>query len=122
MWIWRLRTRSSGAFGSNGHMATLHYVMHGYNEGRITDGFDENHYLASNDHLISMFKNDRDGATQHYVETGYNLGYETSSFDVAQYLANYSDLQAAFGNDYSAAVNHYIEYGYDEGRVDDILA
>ena len=104
------------AFGLNSKKAKLHYVIHGQNEGRIIDTFDESSYLASNADLLADFGPSATMSLSHYIQHGYHEGRSVDSFDELGYVASYSDLRSAIGVDSSKAVKHYVNFGYSEGR------
>ena len=104
------------AFGLNSKKAKLHYVIHGQNEGRIIDTFDESSYLASNADLLAAFGPSATMSLSHYIQHGYHEGRSVDSFDELGYVASYSDLRSAIGVDSSKAVKHYVNFGYSEGR------
>jgi hypothetical protein len=110
-----------GALGVDAAAGKLHYLSHGYDEGRETS-FDGLQYLASHGDLIRAFGADREAGSKHCIRFGHGEGRASDSFDEDQYLANYADLQAAFGDDTEAATVHYIQHGYDEGRNDGPIA
>ena len=62
------------AFGNNTTQATKHYVINGFEEGRVLDGFDGTTYLDNYDDLMNAFAGDVGMAAQHYVNHGFAEG------------------------------------------------
>ena len=106
--------------GADAGAGKVHYLYHGYDEGRQVN-FDGLDYIASYGDLIIALGANRDAGSIHFITNGLNEGRSSGDFDAEQYLDNYSDLQAAFGSDLTAATSHFITNGFFEGRTDDIL-
>jgi serralysin len=104
-----------------------HYQSNGYAEGRPTDSFDVDQYLANYADLRSAFsdghggEND-DAATAHYIDYGY-FEHRLAQ-DPLDYIASNADLIAAFHGGTEAQLDaeglaHYQSNGYGEGRPTD---
>jgi hypothetical protein len=63
------------AFGADSDTATLHYIQHGFFEGRTGQPlFDAFQYLANYPDLQAAFGTDSEAATLHYVQQGFFEG------------------------------------------------
>ena len=54
--------------------ATMHYIEHGFVEGRATDEFDAEQYLDNYEDLQAAFGEDDEAATAHYIRFGFAEG------------------------------------------------
>jgi len=102
-------------YGANAEAGVLHYIEHGYAEGR-TVSFDGLAYIASNVDLLQGYGANAEAGVLHYIEHGYAEG-RTVSFDGLAYIASNVDLLQGYGANAEAGVLHYIEHGYAEGRT-----
>jgi hypothetical protein len=114
------------AFGTDCHLAVLHWLHHGQAEGRfgcVPQGFSADGYFALNSDVAAAFGSlpapaRSAAAWMHYWNWGINEGrYMDAEFCADEYLALYSDLQAAFGTDRRRAVLHWFRFGRAEGRL-----
>ena len=108
--------------GTDGALATLHYIRSGFAEGRDDsppppDEFDGLQYIASHADLVGALGANPDAGLRHYQRFGRAEGRAADTFDEAQYLANYPDLATVFAGDGAAATRHYILFGRAEGRT-----
>ena len=72
-----------------------HYLLHGRDEGRSLDSFDEYKYLAANNDLIAAFGSNGKKATEHFVDRGFREGRVlTPSFNIflSGYLVSNPDV------------------------------
>ena len=119
------------AFGADEGAATLHYIAHGHEKGRLAA--DALLYVASFDDLVRAAEG-LDGAeavrafaARHYRAHGRDEGrLEGLDFDADAYLANHADLRSAFadgegGYDEAAATLHYILRGFEADRTDELV-
>lgn len=105
------------AFRTDGRAALAHYLTFGADEGRPTDVFRSDQYLAVNMDLLAAGL-DRDEAQRHYILYGFDEGRATSGFDVVAYMLTYPDLA---GLSAAELIDHWITYGFREGRSVDAL-
>ncbi|PSF37365.1 hypothetical protein C7H19_10580 [Aphanothece hegewaldii CCALA 016] len=110
----------AGAIDSAG--ATLHYINHGWSEGRSTTSFDPARYINSWSDLVNapFIGTNTLAGTQHFITNGFAEGRDPNLFPSDRYLASNSDLINAFAfiTDYAAKVetasNHYLNFGRNE--------
>ncbi|HEV7252012.1 MAG TPA: calcium-binding protein [Mesorhizobium sp.] len=133
-------------YGDNLQAATLHYIQHGYYEGRpsgssTTTGsdygsgsnggpglpwdepFDPLLYVATHTDLMSNLNargiTDAVSIRAEGMQHYLNAGMaegRNASFDPLEYVLTSGDLWNAFSNDLEAATLHYINAGHVEGR------
>ena len=101
-------------YGANAAAGTLHFLEHGFLEGRGIS-FDPLAYVASYPDLLQGLGADSTAGTRHYIEHGYYEG-RSIGFDPLAYIATYPDLLRGFGTNADAGTHHYIEHGFAEGR------
>ncbi|PSF39335.1 hypothetical protein C7H19_00675 [Aphanothece hegewaldii CCALA 016] len=110
----------AGAIDSAG--ATLHYINHGWSEGRSTTSFDPARYINSWSDLVNapFIGTNTLAGTQHFITNGFAEGRDPNLFDAARYIASSytigGDLIKAFHYDLEAGSNHYLKFGRNENR------
>lgn len=126
------------AYGNDWKSYYSHYMQIGFNENRVTTGYEDkikdpttvynnkdyklvydfNYYVQHNPDVLNAFGYDEDKVIRHFVENGMSEGRQAiETFNVKSYKNTYVDLRNAFGDDYKKYFNHYMTNGYKEGRV-----
>ena len=115
------------AFGNDVGKARLHWMFHGWSEGRVphcprttidTDG-EARCYLARYPELQQVFGSNLQDAKKHYLDIGFKEGRSAAcpltDAEAGRYLISYADLRARIKT-VAAAKQHWIQAGWREGR------
>jgi GT2 family glycosyltransferase/ubiquinone/menaquinone biosynthesis C-methylase UbiE len=96
---------------ASGMSPLLHYVRHGWREGRNPHPFFANDwYLEQNPDVLAA---GRQNPLDHYLQCGWREGrWPNPAFDPRAYLDRYPDVEAAGFE----PLSHYVAYGMAENR------